>query len=92
MLAALDPRDYVKVSLFFKILIPHCLLRYLEIELRSRANVPFIMKSIDEFIDPRRTAHFSSSTFNESERYQTSPIFSTWLMKTLKASFKFNFT
>jgi hypothetical protein len=45
--------------------------------------------SIDEFVDVRRTAHFLSA-IKESEKYQTMPVYSTWMMKTLSSGFKFN--
>jgi hypothetical protein len=45
--------------------------------------------SIDQFVDIRRTAHFTSM-IKESEKYQTMPVYSTWMMKTLSSNFKFN--
>ena len=92
MLSCIDPTNYLKVQVFFKILIPHCLFRYIELESRSKQAIPYISHSIEEFINPRRTAHYSSYHYKESERFPTSPIFSKWQIKTLASVFKFNLT
>jgi len=39
MLSSMDPTDHYKVHLFFKILMPHAIFRYIESEICNHKNI-----------------------------------------------------
>ena len=57
MLLIFDSNNYMQVKTFLQVLIHHSIFQYLESQILMNAQVN-ILKSIDQFIDIRRVAHY----------------------------------
>jgi hypothetical protein len=100
MLKVTDPKKFQQVSYFFQILVPHCYFRLMECQLLKEAPCPNLYKSIDEYIESKRSLVVSSpiacmgpqtpsTILALIDKFKSKSIFQSWLLKTLEKHFGF---
>eukprot|EP00347_Sterkiella_histriomuscorum_P012945 403366616 len=74
MLRVTDPKKFNQVNQLFQILVPHAFFQQVEYD----------------FIDIRRGQNINQQNAQDFETFPTSPVFQSWMMKTLQKQFGFN--